>query len=97
MKAVSGRGAVTCSWVTQPSARPASAAKVVSAIATPKPSTSVREAYHSSEYLRRTRASPRAAIATNSGPSTIAPITRICESSTMAMLAISVASVMNVT
>ena len=34
---------------------------------------------------------PRAAIGTNSGPSTIAPMTRICESSTMAIAAMSVA------
>ena len=35
-------------------------------------------------------------MATNSGPSTIAPITRIWESRTIAMLAMRVASVMNV-
>jgi hypothetical protein len=38
---------------------------------------------------------PRAAMATNSGPMTMAPTTRVWESTTIAMEASSVASVMN--
>ena len=42
MKSVPGRGPVTSSATTQPSARPARAARVVAAMATPKPTTRVR-------------------------------------------------------
>ena len=62
-------------------------------IAAVKPKMRVRVASMSRANLRRTRATPRAAMAPNSGPKTIAPITKICESSTMAMPAINVASV----
>ena len=44
---------------------------------------------------RRTRATPMAAIGPNSGPSTIAPMTRIEESTTIATPAMRVASTMN--
>jgi hypothetical protein len=57
-------------------------------------SNSVRDASASREKRRRAKATPRAATAPNSGPSTMAPITRIWESSTMAMPAIRVASTM---
>ena len=49
MKAVSGRWPVTSAIVTQPSARPTSAATVVAAIATAKPARSVRTAIASRE------------------------------------------------
>ena len=79
-------GPVTSSSVTQPSARPTSAASAVSAIATAKPDHQrpggERE---QARTRRRTSARPSAATAPNSGPSTIAPITRICESSTIAI------------
>ena len=55
------------------------------------PTTSVQSAIRSRWNRRRTSAMPRAAIGTNSGPSTIAPMMRICESSTMAIAAMSVA------
>ena len=94
MKPVSGRGAVTSSIVSQPSARPASDASVVMKIPTAKPSISVRAAEARRAVRRRTRATPNAATAPNSGPITMAPMTRICESSTIAIPAINVARLM---
>ena len=78
-----------------PRMRALKASSVVSAMATANPTTRARTAACSSVGRRRTSATPSAAIAPNSGPSTIAPMTRICESTTMAIAAIIVASVMN--
>ena len=54
----------------------------------------VRAARKNRPDRRRTRARPSAAIATNSGPSTIDPITRMGESRTIAIAASIVARVM---
>lgn len=54
-------------------------------MATANPTNSVRLASASNAWRRRTMARPSAAMGTNSGSSTIAPMIRICESSTMAM------------
>ena len=59
------------------------------------PSSSVRVASTSRFERRRTNATPMAAIGPNSGPRTIAPMTRIEESTMMATPAIIVASTMN--
>jgi hypothetical protein len=63
-------------------------------MATANPTNRVRAARAKSVRRRRTRASPRAAMATNSGPRTIAPMTRIGESTTIAIPARRVARVM---
>lgn len=97
MNPVPGRGPVMSASVTHPAARAATASSHVARMARTKPTTSVRAASRRSPNRRRTSATPSATTAPNSGPSTIAPITRICESSTIAMAAIVVASAMNVT
>jgi|GEM_PF-4666734 len=97
MKAVPGLGPVTSSSVIQPSPLAPKVTTVVRAMAMAKPPASVRLASLSRENRRRTSATPSAATAPNSGPSTIAPITRIWESSTIAMVAIRVARVMKLT
>jgi hypothetical protein len=73
----------------------ARAASAVREMATRNPTTNVRVARAMRTPRRRTSARPSAATAMNSGPRIIAPMTRIWESTTMAMLASNVARVMN--
>ena len=95
MNWVNGRGPTTSPRSIQPAARPTAAKAAVLRIATVNPPTSVRSARRNSLGRWRTRDSPRAATAPNSGPRTIAPMIRICESKTIPMLAIRVAMIMN--
>ena len=91
MKPVSGRGAATVDASNQPTATARSDSRVVTAMARANPRTSRPRAR--AESRGRPRASPtdRAATALNSGPTTMAPTTRIAESVTTATDAISVA------
>ena len=77
-----------------PSERATAAAAATSPIEIVKPRTRVRRACRNRCHRRRTIATPSAAIATNSGPITIAPITRMTESVTIAIAASRVASTM---
>jgi hypothetical protein len=93
MKPVSGRSADSSSTPYQPSHRPISATAAVRPIATAKPATSATAALRAIRRRPWIRATARAARGANSGPSTIAPITRIAESLTIAIAARSVAIV----
>jgi hypothetical protein len=80
--------------VTRPTIRARTASTVVIAITMTKPRTSVRRARLPRRGRRRTRDRACAATAPNPGPRTIAPVIRICESSTMPIAVMSVAIVM---
>jgi hypothetical protein len=91
MKPVSGRGSDTSELSIQPTAAASSASTIVTAIATAKPATSSRIASRSRRGRQSAIPTQAAATGPNSGPTTIAPTTRIAESRTTAIAAIVVA------
>ncbi len=95
MNPVSGRGVVIEPGSIHPAPRATSASSTVTRIANANPWASRRRPPSVSRRWLSTTPVATAATAPNSGPTTIAPTTRIEESRTTATPAISVASVRN--